>query len=81
MSVLFAFYLFARKSNLVPTTKKDFKCKNVLLRMSVSKDENFLLVPMNWSKHSVWGENLQTPLILIPGSILCPVAAFNAMCR
>ena len=79
---LFAFYLFARKSNLVPTTKKDLKSKNFLLRKSVSKEENYLLVTMNWSKTIQLGERiLQTPLIPIQGSILCPVVALNAMCR
>ena len=79
---LFAFYLFARKSNLVPTTKKDLKSKNFLLQNSVSEEEKFLLVTMNWSKTIQFGERiLQIPLISIPGSILRPVAAFKAMCR
>lgn len=78
---LFAFYLFARKSNLVPTTKKDLKSKKFLLRKSISYEDNYLLVTMNWSKTIQFGERiLQTPLIPIPGSILCPVSAYNAMC-
>ena len=37
---------------------------------------------MNWSKTIQFGERiLQIPLISISGSILCPVAAFKAMCR
>ena len=78
---LFAFYLFARKSNLVPTTKKDLKSKKFLLRKNISSEEGFLLVTMHWSKTIQYGERtLQTPLVPIPGSILCPVAAYNAMC-
>ena len=78
---LFAFYLFARKSNLVPTTKQDLQSKKFLLRKNVSVHESFLLVTMNWSKTNQYGERiLQTPLVPIPGSILCPVSAYNTMC-
>ena len=36
---------------------------------------------MNWSKTIQYGERiLQIPLISIPGSVLCPAAAYNAMC-
>ena len=78
---LFAFCLFVRKSNLVPTAKKDLKSKKFLLRKNVSNEEDFLLVNMNWSKTIQYGERLlQTPLVPIPGSIICPVAAYNAMC-
>ena len=78
---LFAFYLFARKSNLVPTTKRDLKSKKFLLRKNVSHEGEFLLVTMNWSKTIQYGERLlQTPLIPIPGSVLCPVSAYNNMC-
>ena len=72
---LFAFYLFARKSNLVPTTKKDLNSKKFLLRKNISNEEDFLLVTMNWSKTIQYGERLlQTPLAPIP------VAAYTAMC-
>ena len=68
---LFAFYLFARKSNLVPTTKKDLNSKKFLLRKNVSNEKDFLLVTMNWSKTIQYGERLlQTPLVPIPDSIL-----------
>ena len=78
---LFAFYLFARKSNLVPTTKRDLKSKKFLLRKNVSHEGELLLVTMNWSKTIQYGERLlQTPLIPIPGSVLCPVSAYNNMC-
>ena len=79
---LFAFYLFARKSNLVPTSKKDLKSNKFLLRKSVSVEEEYLLVTMNWSKTIQFGERvLQTPLIPSFGSNLCPVSAYNVMCR
>lgn len=79
---LFAFFLFARKSNLVPTSKKDIQTKKFLLRKNVYMEKEFLIVSMNWSKTIQFGEReLQTPLISIPGSILCPVNAYKLMCK
>ena len=78
---LFAFYLFARKSNLVPTSKQDLKEKNFLCHKDVQGDSSILIVSMRWSKTIQFGERvLKTPLIAIPGSILCPVAAYYQMC-
>ena len=78
---LFAFFLFARKSNLVPTSKSDLKDKKFLLRKNVSIEKDFIIVSMHWSKTIQFGERiLQTPLIKIPDSILCPISAYNAMC-
>lgn len=79
---LFAFFLFARKSNLVPSTQKDFKNKKFLLRNDVKPGLDHLVVSMRWSKTIQFGERvLETPLIAIPGSILCPIAAFKCMCK
>ena len=79
---LFAFFLFARKSNLVPTSKSDLKDKKILLRKNVSIEKDFFIVSMHWSKTIQFGERiLQTPLVKIPDSILCPISAYNAMCR
>ena len=79
---LFAFFLFARKSNLVPTSKSDLKDKKKLLRKNVSIEKDFIIVSMHWSKTIQFGERiLQTPLVKIPDSILCPISAYNAMCR
>ena len=79
---LFAFFLFARKSNLVPSTKKDFVHKKFLLRKDVIEESGYLKVCMKWSKTIQFGERiLETPLIVIPDSILCPVSAYKKMCR
>lgn len=78
---LFAFFLFARKSNLVPTTQKDFENRRFLLRKDVQITESCLIVNMRWSKTIQFGERvLQTPLIRVPGSALCPVSAYYKMC-
>ena len=79
---LFAFFLFARKSNLVPSSKKDFKEKKFLLRKDVEQENDYLKVSMKWSKTIQFGERiLETPLIAIPDSILCPVSAYKRMCK
>ena len=78
---LFAFFLFARKSNLVPTTNKDLQNKLFLCRKDVQMFNGYLIINMRWSKTIQFGERiLQTPLIEIPGSVLCPVNAFTIMC-
>lgn len=79
---LFAFFLFARKSNLVPTTLNDVKSSKFLLRQDVTYKDGNLLITMKWSKTIQFGERiLETPLIEIPHSPLCPVAAYLKMCR
>ena len=76
---LFAFFLFSRKSNLVPTTKEDVKNGKCLLHKDVS---NYLVVSFRFSKTIQFGERiLETPLVKIPGSKLCPVTAYEKMCR
>lgn len=47
---LFAFFLFARKSNLVPTTLKDLKNSRFLLRQDVTCKGDNLVITMKWSK-------------------------------
>lgn len=79
---LFAFFLFARKSNLVPSTKGDMKDMKFLLRKDIKCEKDFLIVSFRWSKTIQFGERvLETPLIEIPRSILCPVQAFRNMCK
>ena len=70
------FFLFARKSNLVPAVKTYLKKKEFLCHKDVECFENTLIINMRWSKTIQFGERLlQTLLIAIPGSNLCPVAA------
>lgn len=79
---LFAFFLLARKSNLVPTTKKDLVQKKFLLRGDVIEMSNLLVVTMFWSKTIQSGERmLHTPLLPLNESVLCPVKAFKNMCQ
>ena len=78
---LFAFFLFARKSNLVPDSLQS-QHKKFLLREDVESFGNILIVHIKWSKTIQFGQRtLKLPLIKIPGSVLCPVKAFNKMCK
>ena len=78
---LFAFFLFARKSNLVPDTP-NYKDKTFLLRQNVKQIDKILIVSINWSKTIQFGQRiLEIPLVRIPGSVLCPVRAYQNMCK
>lgn len=78
---LFAFFLLARKSNLVPTTTKDISLKHCLFRENVDDCGNYLMVSFKWTKTIQAGERILTlPLVRIKGSILCPVKAYRKMC-
>ena len=79
---LFDFFLLARKSNLVPTSKKDLLEKKFLLRKDVVDKGDYLVVQMRWTKTIQTGERiLEIPLVCITDSILCPVMAYRNMCR
>ena len=80
--VFFSFFLFARKSNLVPNSKKEFKSGKYLRKEDVYFQDDILLVIMRWSKTNQFGQRvLKIPLLRIPGSVLCPVTAYLQMCR
>ena len=77
---LFAFFLLARKSNLVLTKTSDIDHGKCLLRRDVKIEHTYLKVTMNWSKTIQCGERLiVTPLIKIKDSVLCPYTAYCNM--
>ena len=77
---LSVFFLFANKSNLVPTSRADLKNGKCLLLKDVQIQSECLIVSFRWSKTFQFGERiLQTPLVKIPKSVLCPVKAFQNM--
>lgn len=78
---LFGFFLFARKSNLVPDSN-NYKEKKFLTRENVQVVGDILLVHIKWSKTIQFGQRIiEIPLVKIPGSVLCPVKAFTNMCK
>ncbi len=79
---LLGFYLFARKSNLVPPSRFKFDSSKHLCRRDILLARDHLLVYIKWSKTIQNGERyLLIPLQALPGSPLCPRAAFVHMCK
>lgn len=78
---LFAFFSFARKSNLVPNNDSDFSNPKFLLRKDIELKNDRLIITMRLSKTNQFGQRiLQIPLMPIEGSVLCPVKAYQNMC-
>ncbi|CAC5391973.1 unnamed protein product [Mytilus coruscus] len=78
---LFAFFLMSRKSNLVPDSSSQFDKNQQLTRGKVFVVNDIAIVVFEWTKTIQHGERrLKIPLVKIPGSVLCPVSAYNRMC-
>ena len=77
---LTAFFLFARKSTMLPPSVASFSVKKHLTRGDFFRSEEGLFVLVRWSKTLQFGErHLLIPLLEIPGSVLCPCRAFDRM--
>ena len=78
---LFAFFLFARVSNIVPFSGRSFDQRKHLCRGNIASAPHGLTVTFKWSKTNQTGSRpLQLPLVFIPNSSLCPVTMFHRMC-
>ncbi|CAC5393054.1 unnamed protein product [Mytilus coruscus] len=78
---LFAVFLMSRKSNLVPDSSSQFDKNKQLTRGKVFVVNDIAIVVFEWTKTIQHGERrLKIPLVKIPGSVLCPVSAYNRMC-
>ena len=72
------FFLFARKSNLVPPSTTTFDPNKHLSRGDILSSDTGLVVQIRWSKTIQCGERtLILPITSIPGSKLCPVSAWT----
>ena len=79
-AALFAFFLMARLSNILPASQAAKDLRKALCRKHIRLIEGNLLVVFNWSKTIQFGERkLVVPLIPFPGSPICPVSLFNRM--
>ncbi|XP_032229976.1 uncharacterized protein LOC116613531 isoform X2 [Nematostella vectensis] len=79
---LFAFFLMARIANIVPRSIKAFNPTRDLTRGDVLCNEHGLIATFKHTKTIQFGQRrLHIPLLRIPGSLLCPVAAYNNMIR
>jgi len=77
---LFAFFLCARKSNLVPTSSSDIDSGKFLSTESIQFYKNYILVHFNRSKTIQFGEReIITPLLRLEDKRLCPVAAYERL--
>ena len=76
-----AFYLLARKSNLVPDSVCKFDVTKQLTRGDVVVLNDSLLVTLKWSKTNQVGRKEVFPLLRNDDSLLCPVRAYTQMLR
>lgn len=71
-----AFFLFARKSNMVPPSRTRFDPAKHLCRRDLLLDPKQVIVYFKWSKTMQQGDRyILVPLVPIPGSPLCPHSA------
>ena len=79
---LLAFFLMARKSNMVPSSWNKFVLNKHLSRGDIVVGKVGLLVYIKWSKTNQFGSRkLVIPIPRLPDSPLCPVDAFVSLCR
>ena len=77
---VFAFFLFARISNLVPDSRCHIDDYHCLRRGDIEPSHYGLCVKFSWSKTNQFGNRvLELPLLSIPNSPLCPVRLFYLM--
>ena len=78
---LFAFFLFARISNLVPASVSSFDPSKQLCRGEIVVTSFGLSISFKWSKTNQTGSKLlKLPLLYTPDPNLCPVRAYLRMC-
>ena len=78
--LLLGFFCMLRKSNLVPDSQ--FDVGKQLCRSDIKASDRCLLVTVKWSKTIQFSQkHLRIPVLAIPGSKLCPVAAYANMTR
>ena len=74
-----AFFLLARKSNLVPDTVAKFDASKQLTRGDIQVTKSSLVITLKWSKTNQTGRKETFPLIRNAGNPLCPVRAYQQM--
>ena len=81
-SFLFAFFLMARKSSIIPPSITKFDKTKHLCRKDIVLHNNCLLVTIKYSKTIQFGERLVTlPLLPLHGSCLCPIQNYLRLCK
>ena len=73
VAILFRFYLFLCKSNLVPVTRQHDQFHQIS-RCDVKYLQNVLVAEIKWSKTNQFGQNkLKVPVFCKGNSTICPV--------
>lgn len=81
-ALLVGFYLFLRKSNLVPDGQDKFDSQKQLTRKHVHFGKNVVLVVIRWSKTIQYKEKeLLLPLLTARDVTICPVYWLRLMCK
>ena len=82
--VVVSFFMFFRKSNLIPDSKESFDPSKQLARKSVRFDGTLAILTVTWSKTIQYRQRaVKVPLFPIKNSPLCPVTVVKALmaCR
>ena len=78
--MLVAFFTMSRKSNLVTTGRDKFNPNKQLCRSDILVGDKGLVVVFRWSKTNQFHSRVHlVPVLAIPGSVLCPLAAYKRM--
>ena len=81
VAILFGFFLFLRKSNLVPDTRLHNPLQQ-LSRQDLKIDQQLLVVTIKWSKTIQFAQKkLQLPMMVDQDSTICPVKWLLIMLR
>ena len=77
---LIAFYMFLRKSNVVPPSAPGFDPSKHLTVGDIQMVPTGLLITIKWSKTNQFGsQSLVVPISSFPGSPLCPLQAYQRL--
>ena len=78
--VVIGFFMFCRKSNLIPDSKGTFDPSKQLTLASVKFDDTLAILMVAWSKTIQYRQRaIEIPLFPIPNSPLCPVTLIKAL--
>ena len=80
-AITLGFACMARKSNLVPESsgKFDPDCQLCRSNIEIAADKSCLTITLTWSKtNQDMDRELVIPVLALPGSPICPVAAYCA---
>lgn len=77
-AILIGFFTFSRRSNLVPISPTKFNPEHQLQRADILVNHGQLVVIFKWSKTNQFSRRaLPVPVSALPGTLICPVAAYN----